>query len=361
LLFVPSGNFKPAMETLCKKASKAMYKLKSSLYKLNVPPKLTLYLYDTLVRPISTYAAEVWGSFIKAKDQAFNIGSDKYELFDNHCFEKLYLKFCKSILGVHKNSCNAAVRGELGKYPTLIFILKQVLKNWFRISSYNQKHSILYDTYMCNLTLQKNLKYCWLTNITTFFKDRLGFSSIFENQGVKGKNNIKIQNIVKSMETIFEFQWRNELSRTKSKNKKDGNKLRTYYTFKKDFSYERYLDFERIFTLRTNITKLRISAHKLEIETGRYSKNKIKINSKQRVCKHCTSGEIEDEQHVIMSCSKYINNRTIMVQTLTEAFPFYELLDYKNKFLFIMKCNDYEVTHALSKMLSDIKVIRGAL
>ena len=90
LLFVPSGNFKPAMENLCKKASKAMFKLKSSLYKLNLPPKLSLYLYDTLVRPISTYASEVWGSFIKAKDQAFNIECDKYELFDNHCFEKLY-------------------------------------------------------------------------------------------------------------------------------------------------------------------------------------------------------------------------------------------------------------------------------
>ena len=72
------------------------------------------------------------------------------------------------------------------------------------------------------------------------------------------------------MENRYEFQWRNELSRIKSKNKLGGNKLRTYYTFKNFFEYEAYLDFQGIFSLSSNITKLRINAHKLEIETGRY-------------------------------------------------------------------------------------------
>ena len=34
LVFVPSGSFKPAMEALCKKASKAMFKLRHSLHHL---------------------------------------------------------------------------------------------------------------------------------------------------------------------------------------------------------------------------------------------------------------------------------------------------------------------------------------
>ena len=79
-----------------------MFKLRQSLNKLNLPPKLSLHLYDTLIRPICTYACEVWGPFIKTKDQVFSIECDKYELFDKHCFEKLELKFCKSVLGVHK-------------------------------------------------------------------------------------------------------------------------------------------------------------------------------------------------------------------------------------------------------------------
>ena len=42
LVFVLSGSFKPAMETLCKKASKAMFKLKRSLDKLSLLPKLII-------------------------------------------------------------------------------------------------------------------------------------------------------------------------------------------------------------------------------------------------------------------------------------------------------------------------------
>ena len=72
-------------------------------------------LYDTLIRPICIYADEVWGSFIKEKNQVFNINCNKYELFDKNNFEKLELKFGKTILGVHKKSSNAATRGELGR------------------------------------------------------------------------------------------------------------------------------------------------------------------------------------------------------------------------------------------------------
>ena len=47
--------------------------------------------------------------------------------------------------------------------------------------------------------------------------------------------NAKIDTAIKNMQSIFEFQWRN---------KTGGNKLRTYYTFKKKFEYEKYLDLQ---------------------------------------------------------------------------------------------------------------------
>lgn len=52
----------------------------------------------------------------------------------------------------------------------------------------------------------------------------------------------------------------------------DGNKLRTYCSFKHTFRYEQYLDFSKDFQAKNLLTKLRTSAHRLEIEVGRYVK-----------------------------------------------------------------------------------------
>ena len=42
----------------------------------------------------------------------------------HHLFEKIHLKLCKSVLGVHAKASNDAVRGELGRRPIIFFILK---------------------------------------------------------------------------------------------------------------------------------------------------------------------------------------------------------------------------------------------
>ena len=47
-------------------------------------------------------------------------------------------------------------------------------------------------------------------------------------------------------------------------------KLRCYLLFKCNFGFENYLSIVRSFEHRKNMTKLRISAHKLQIEVGRY-------------------------------------------------------------------------------------------
>ena len=66
-----------------------------------------------------------------------------------HALRRLILKFSKTILGVHRMASNAAVKGELGRYPMIIYIIKQILKNWFRIVDYDMD-SLLYDAYLCN-------------------------------------------------------------------------------------------------------------------------------------------------------------------------------------------------------------------
>ena len=50
------------------------------------------------------------------------------------------------------------------------------------------------------------------------------------------------------------------------------NKLRTFRKFKLTYDYENYLTNVRNINHRVAITKLRLSNHKLAIETGRYVK-----------------------------------------------------------------------------------------
>ena len=49
--------------------------------------------------------------------------------------EKLRIKFCKHILGVHAKITNLAAIAELGRYPIIIQISTLVIKYWLRIHS----------------------------------------------------------------------------------------------------------------------------------------------------------------------------------------------------------------------------------
>ena len=134
-----------------------------------------------------------------------------------------------------------------------------------------------------------------------------------------------------------------------------------------------------------------ISAYKLEIEAGRYLSSAKNSNSEatKRLCKNCNLSnnnnnnnnnsevllganihrpdaplasqerEVEDEINALMSCPKYEVDRKAMLNNLEDAFPHLQASSVKDKFIFIMKCNDSEVTLDLSKMLTAIKRIRG--
>ena len=55
--------------------------------------------------------------------------------------------------------------------------------------------------------------------------------------------------------------------------------------------------------IRKQLTKFRISNHKLMIETGRYQRSKIPADV--RFCPVCAASEIENEEHFIINCKKY--------------------------------------------------------
>ena len=76
---------------------------------------------------------------------------------------------------------------------------------------------------------------------------------------------------------------------------RDNRVLTLYKTVKETFQYELYLDMIKDKYVCHALTKLRVSSHKLRIETGRYGRNRIERH--ERLCELCTSGQVEDEYH----------------------------------------------------------------
>ena len=95
-----------------------------------------------------------------------------------------------------------------------------------------------------------------------------------------------------------------------TKQLKENGKLKFFSKIKMNFEMEIYLIEIQNVKHRQAVTKLRISAQRLPVETGRY-KN---IPYCDRVCRHCDLNEVGDEQHYVMSC------RNTMFATLRQDF-----------------------------------------
>ena len=100
----------------------------------NVPVKVLLKLFSSLVSPILLYCSEVWRVHLLGRLTNIEIFKKKlFNIISN--VEKLHIKFCKRVLGVHSKSTNLAVIAELGRYPMIIQISTLVIKYWLRINS----------------------------------------------------------------------------------------------------------------------------------------------------------------------------------------------------------------------------------
>ena len=130
-------------------------------------------------------------------------------------------------------------------------------------------------------------------------------------------------------------------------------KLDTYFSIKNCFEREKYLDIKH-FKSRQAMCKLRISAHPLRIEYGRY-KN---IERSERICLYCTQGRIEDEQHFITECNLYQSIRETMYLNLTKTCSNFENMNNVSKFIWLFTNEDSNVLTLLANYIQECLEIR---
>ena len=236
-------------------------------------------MFEKMVKPILLYNCEVWGS-------------ESVDL----C-EKLYLKFCKYILGVKSSTPTNMVRGELGIYPLIIDIKCRILSYWFKLGEgHDNKLSKKINNVLYVYLVNNVYRSPWLAHVKNILDD-CGLSYIWNNYFIL--NTYSRENIVSKVKSCLRDQyiqsWYSSL---------DNDKCVLYKVIKTNYGLENYfLTLPKIYC--QTLCKFRTSNHKLAIEKGRY----INIPRNLRLCQLCKEGKIGDEFHVILECSKFNNIR----------------------------------------------------
>ena len=221
--------------------------------------KITLHLFDSLIKPILMYMNDFWGGF-KALDEKY------------HPIEKFHNMACKQILGVQKQTTNVGVLLELGRIPLQNFAVKAAIKNWERIKS-GKINPILLSSH--NDAIIDELP--WITNIKCILQSH------------------NLQNIPEAQTRRTKYPYIHKILHKKQCEKfhedtfqaiaGPDNKLRTYALIKTEIGCEKYLDEIKNVTTRQALTKFRLSNSLLNIEKLRHAKPKKP--REERLCPFC--------------------------------------------------------------------------
>ena len=146
-------------------------------------------------------------------------------------------------------------------------------------------------------------------------------------------------------------------------NQGESGKLSTYFQFKTRFTTEKYFELKNIIN-RYIVTKFRISAHRLRIETGRYERirnsqgNLVMLDRGERKCLHCTLNEVEDESHMLFKCPIYETERATLLIYIQDNCKNFEHLSPNNKLIWLLSSEDTLLLNKLAVFLNKSFEIR---
>eukprot|EP00116_Pleurobrachia_bachei_P001548 sb/3461810/ len=298
IVFSASGSMKAAITNLSTKGSKAVFLLRKTVNGDSLSAWAAFKLFDALITPIITYGCPIWLPYSESAKVLHSIPANcetYMKRITADPFEKVQLKFIKWALGVHKKSTNTACYGETGRAPISITVLNQCLHYFARVmSKCGDEDSLL----GLAAKEQKTLDLDWYT-----FWNKLHSSNGPARQ---------------TMENQMVTHW--ESLRQKQ------SKMHFYNSVKPCYGYEDYLNIKR--ADRKEVSKIRVSAHDLRIETSRYSQS-----NQPKHCRFCCDDLnrrlldnlpfpetiFESEEHVITTCPAYNHIRVTLPESLRSA------------------------------------------
>ena len=265
-------------------------------------PGITIKLFNTLVKPILTYMAELWGCLKIPKNDP--IGT-------------FQMKFLKELLGVHIKTTNTCVLLETGEVPLGLFAKKHCIKNWARI-----KKGVANRPLIVSVLESQTGALPWPEGIKTEFFS-VGLGGLFSRVRTV-KTNVGEAYFARKLDIFYQTAF--------SQLNDQNSKLRTYGKIKKESGFENYLNRIPIKD-RTAFTKLRLSNHQLNIEKMRHQFPRPP--EAERLCPFCP-GLVESEIHFLLNCTTFSAHRTPLLSLAEDIRPGYDALDDLEKFKLLM-------------------------
>ena len=188
-------------------------------------------------------------------------------------------------LELNRKALNSATRAELGRLPVQITLVKKTLKYYSYLSA-KDENTIAKQAFLIAKELDLENRKSYISEIKSYLRE----TESKNHETLERLSNSSIAQVLKNIENNYLKFWQGEITASK--------KLDFYRKFKQDFS-----DILRNRGTRKSFEKLYLSNHKLCIESGRH--RRPVLPPEERVCAVCKNNEIEDETHMLFSCTLY--------------------------------------------------------
>lgn len=340
ILISANGNVSKVKTDLSTRGQKAIFKMKSMFKNTNISYNTSMHLFDHIIKPVMLYGADIWGhTYLKFGQIDFN------NINKDDDIEASHIKYCRSVLSVSKKAPNIGIYGETGRFPLAIDAVVSSIKYWLRIENLEGTQSLISNAYNemqsienCDNTFYHNMKY---------FVAKYNINNALSPKYICYK-------VRQALNENYIQYWKDKLFENPVKY---GNKLRSYRTYKNTFQREEYLKLNSK-QLRGEFARLRLSAHDLQIERGRYVKGDKRKEPEERLCTCCTLDECENEYHFAMICPLYNDLRNMLFTKIENAYPLFKEYSNKQKFIWLMSTLDLEILKEIAIYIKDCFVKR---
>ena len=197
--------------------------------------------------------------------------------------------------------------------------MKLGIKNWERIKQ-EKANPLLLASYRYAITEELP----WISRVKLHLEEN-GLLSLFVNQYPANKPQFIGKKLFQTLVDQFHqtaFETINKAS----------SKLRTYALLKTRIGMEEYLTEIRNTSIRKQLSKLRLSNHRLAIEVGRHQ------GVHDPGLRHCTFCDevAECEIHFLINCPVYSHLRAPLLEAVICTNPTFQYYPDKEKFISVM-------------------------